>query len=60
MHQSLIQSYFVIYAHIEDHVPGSSNTKVISTGETFILHFSKAGRYDLYMGIIFTNLGQRI
>ncbi|RLM70055.1 hypothetical protein C2845_PM17G01310 [Panicum miliaceum] len=55
-HESLVQSFLVMHAHVEAHVPGLSNPEVISAGETFILHFSEAERSDdLYTGNIFTN-----
>ncbi|CAL4896989.1 unnamed protein product [Urochloa decumbens] len=53
---SLVESFLVLYAHVEGQVPGPSREEIIRAGETFVLHFPEAGRSDsLYTDNIFKN-----
>ncbi|CAM0146109.1 unnamed protein product [Urochloa decumbens] len=55
-HLSLLESFHVIYAHVEAKGPRHTNLQVIGAGETFVLHFSEAGRSDdLFQDNISTN-----
>lgn len=54
--RSLVNSFLILYAHVEEQVPRPSNLEVINAGETFILHLAEAGRSDsLFIGNIFRN-----